>query len=430
MLAAVAVVCAISPDRVAGAAETVLMDEAGLRLVSEDRGRERYCRLTLAPQAGGRSGGPRIVLKSVAPRSGNRLTTRLRLEIESLPGARQTVAVIGDRRLPVTDVVVVDLAGRDKPALFAAIAAKSEIHITSRLADGRLHSARFEGRDLSKAFGTLYSQCKVATLGLDGMDDILAANESRLRVPPRELRRMTLLLHGRYARKLEPPRFTGKLASLTRELLERFSRDVGLPASRYLHRELLRKLREANYTPGRWRHRRYDNYASSKDWYVYTEGNGRNRRCFLESEARRVRGARIWRYPHMRFSVRANEDKGRMYLDLLTPNILITKRRSATATVDGASYFLAVRSGALLPVRRSGEFAADFVRAVRRGRQIVVAGLELGTREKLRLDFSANGFTAGFKAMMRLCRRPDLTLAPLAIVPPIRPPCANGPLPS
>jgi len=391
------------------AAETVLLNTATVRLTLDARGGRRNCTLNLKPHDGGEASGPRIVLRSAAPRARTRLTTTLGLSIEPFRGASQTVWVAGDQRRLVLPPATFDLTGQRRPVPFQELIARRDVHVTSRMADGTYRSARFRGADMITAFGRLYRDCGVDTQRLDAVAGLFAAEERRLALTPQDLRRMTLVLHGRYDNGLEPPAVTGELAPATRDLLERFSRDSGLTPTRYLYPALLRRLKAAKFKPRRWTHRKYDNFRRLRDWYVYTQGSGRNRRCVLETEALRATGALIWRYPHMRFSVRARERRGTMYVDLLTPNILRFRGGvGSTATVDGRRWGLAQTRDAVLPVKRSGEFAAGFVTAVRRGQRVVVTGSELDSGQPVAVEFSARGFTAGFNALMVNCNRPDL----------------------
>lgn len=391
------------------ATEKVLSDSDTARLVQvAGAGRTQLCRLEIRPVAiSSGPDAPSLVFATELLKRGTR-TERLIQTVEPIAGAEATEIVIGDRRTIAPEPKAFSLSDQEPPAAFAALLGSRPVHVTTRMADGTVRSARFDGAPLVTALGALHDDCGVETTRLEAVEDLFAARERALALSPQDLKRYIWVLHAQYPRDLTPPVVKSGPTDATRRLLERFTREQGLAPSRYFSRDVLSKLGKAPFKPTPWDHRRNPGFRRYGDWYVYTEGKGRTRRCLLESEATGATGAMIWQYPHMRFWALANEGDATLRYDILTPNPVRLAGRAANVNVDGQLWAMANLDDAVVPVETDGSLSWKFVQAVLKGSGMTVTGPEAETGAPLTLDFSARGFTAGLKWIMKTCNRPDL----------------------
>jgi hypothetical protein len=277
-------------------------------------------------------------------------------------------------------------------------------------ADGFWHSARYEGLTTAGIVQVLERSCAIAA-GAPGpapgpTEADLRGAETALSLTEGQRRHIRWVLAQRYGGAAASPGTGGVLTSEDRGRLERFSRETGLPASRYLTAETARRLLAEPFSP-----RTTDTSLRGRD--VLVSGSWASMRartgfgCEVMTDALTVTGLDLWEMPVMSFRITERSTGNSMIIDLIEPNPFLASA-PVRVIVDGRSYPLVSEEGAIKLPRAGPHRDNAAIKAIRRGNRIEFQGTSSADGRAGRVVFSAVGFTAAFDRMMRLCNRPRL----------------------
>lgn len=282
---------------------------------------------------------------------------------------------------------------------------KRPFFLTSKTADGRYASARYENIEPLGIIAILEAQCSFSSSTLTAATpDQLRAKESALALSGDQLRHIRWVLNSRYGSSNSTPIPASILTTGERGYLERYARDIGQPKTRYLTEVLANRLLREEFRPRAVNRAGNRGYSRLKDWETYRWTTDR---CAVSSAAISWSGLNLYVRPEILFTARDRADGNAIFFDMVTPNPFRTGS-TVTLVVDGRSYRLQWNSGRLLP-RRDGDGVSDeTMKAFRRGNNIEFRGTSKDSGRPASVYYSASGFTGAFNQMMRDCRRPAL----------------------
>lgn len=361
------------------------------------------CTVTLIPTAS-RGEGPRIVVRT----RGKWQPDSLSIGYVAPSGAGLPEIVFRNQRKPFEPVAMQPAARVRLTAIWQILERarrfRQPVFLTSRMAGGAFVSTRYDGLDPQGIISILETQCgfQSTTLTARGPADH-AALENRLRLNRDQIRHIRWILASRFGgRWVGEPR-GARITARERVWIERYTRLKNGRPSRYLTRESANMLLRENFVARRKNFERSRNFRRHGDWYSFMNASGTA--CEIRTDALHWAGDQFFYAPQMRFVARRSATGSRLGLYIVTPNPFIGFR-PVIASVDGRRYRLQVDRGVVKPRRiRSGVVSSDVIRAIFRGRDIVVEGTGRRSRRPVRVVFSASGFTSAFNSMIRDCNR-------------------------
>lgn len=392
-------------------AQTVLVKQDVLTLTARDAGGQRTCLMTLVPSAPIDAEEPQLIFATEPWREGQPRATVLELGVAKLGEGAEAIQLLSDdARQDIGISNPFDLSAQTRPLALDAFLAGRPVHLTGRLPDGTYRSAMFEAPGFPQAFAIMHRECGIETGTLAAMSDLFAEEEKALGLGGQDLRKLVWTLHSKYEDTAAPPSMDDALSTETRNLVLRYSEEKGLAPSRYLTEQIVARLNRENFKPKRIAFSARD-FKRSRDWYTFSEIVGDNRRCVLGTEAKTLRGGMVWRYPHLQFAaVQRTPRRGLLTFDLLTPRVVVLEGSRSIAQVDGRRFTLAVdeTTDTVVPTAAIGSPFTDFIRSVQNGRSVIMRGPHADSDGSLVIEFSALGFTAGFRRLIEICGRGDL----------------------
>lgn len=279
-----------------------------------------------------------------------------------------------------------------------AYRAKQPFFLTAQLADGRYASSRFERLDPRGLLQIFEKQC-----GFTKQKTVaeLLAEEKALRLNRDQLRHIRYVLNARYRSGTSAP--VADAASLfdnERGFLEQYTREMGLPVSRYLTRTSADRLLSVRFQPVRVTNSGRDAYRRHKEWETYQNGKW----CYFVTSATSVSGLDPYYMPQMIYGVERNVSGNAMSFDMVSPNPF-NPSRPVYAVVDGRRHNLWMDRNWIKPRRERDGLSDAVIKAIRAGRSVEIRGTSKATGRNVSVRFSASGFTSAFRHTRDTCNR-------------------------
>lgn len=396
-----AVLCAVGPAQ----SETLTSGVPGLNLVKT----ASECVLTIGPQEEPASSTPKLLLSAEQGRAGRsaRITLSGR---EGEPGGILQV-VVGDRRFKFSEAIRVEPRDLSLPPVLKALLERRVIHLTEIRPGPTYASVAIQQPRLVEALAAMQKVCGVVFEALTPVSAVLAAQERDLKLTRKQLRHVVYVLNSRFSKDVpvDPP-ISSLINDRTRENLKEYRLEKKSTPSKFLDSHVVKSLMRESFSPITLSYADHPSYRRHRDWFQRAETRGSDRTCILSTTARSVRGGVIWRFPEIRVLATAAGARGQLLFDVLNPRLLDLASGRSRIEIDGWSATLAERGGYAVPVKATGAIDTGLIRALRRGTRVALTGPLKETGETIRLEFSALGFTSGFKGLMSACGRPDLKL--------------------
>lgn len=274
--------------------------------------------------------------------------------------------------------------------------------------DGDYSSARYDDLTPGQIARTLAIGCNF--FDLDPITPTLVEAklaERRLDLTLDQIRHIKAVLTSAYGESGTQPGTSGDWTITDRRLIGLFNQDNEQNIGEYLSEATVAELLELEPIL------QTDIQESSRttasafaNWSVYLEETGGI--CSIESAATKVSGYPVNIIPIMRLSLARSDTGGLMAFDLTQPNNF-EPSASIRAVIDGRPIELMIETsgGALVPrPLPDGRLSNEFTTSLRRGNEIIIEGTAMETGDPIRLEYSAQGFTAAFREMSGLCERP------------------------
>lgn len=285
-----------------------------------------------------------------------------------------------------------------------ATSAKLPFFLTHQGRDGGWSSSRYEQLDPQGIQRLMEQNCQMER---PKTPQELEREEQALRLTPDQMVHIRWVLNRHFGPANATPGFGAALQESERGFLSSYATRSGLPATRYLNRAIADRLLFERADPIRRNYSSFRSVQRSGDWISY--GDSSLSRCYAESEAQSWTGDLFYTPPRMVFFALTSETGSLLGIDMVTPSPFNASRQ-IRAVIDGKSFPLQADNGRFIkPQSLRGGLDSSVVKAIRAGRSIAVIGTSSRTGNPLTLNFSASGFTAAFRGMMSLCRRPGLS---------------------
>lgn len=283
----------------------------------------------------------------------------------------------------------------EKPVLF---------NLTGRDADEEFHSSSYRALSKSEVATALVDECDAKGGPFKPSEIGSLEEEKALGLKPREIRHIRWVLNQKYSDAVDVGR--GDMTDGERDMLARYAAERQMEPSRYLNADLAARLKAEEFKPKRKNLRREPGFKRFEDWISYDDVD--NRTCAIVSFAKRTKGFKTYTVPRMEIHADPSARGNSLFFDFVTPN-RFNNDYPITATVDGRKIRLNIEDGRVRPVDlRNGFASSDIVRAIRRGKEIVIRGTGMNGKTKHVVRFSALGFTAAFNKMAYDCDRPRI----------------------
>lgn len=277
-------------------------------------------------------------------------------------------------------------------------------HLTGRDGAEEYHSTTYRSLTAADIATALSDECG-AKGGPFAASEIGSLEEEKsLELKPRDKRHIRWVLNQKYSDSMDVSR--GAMTDRERNWLAKYASANGLEPSRYLNEELAALLLKEKFKPKRKNLRGEPGFKRFEDWISYDDVDSDT--CAIVSFAKKVKGFKTYTVPRMEIHADPAARGNSLYFDFVTPN-RFNDDFPITAIVDGRKIRLNIEDGRVRPIdMRNGFASADIVRAIRRGKEIVIRGTGLNGKSKHSVRFSALGFTAAFHKMARDCNRPKV----------------------
>lgn len=275
--------------------------------------------------------------------------------------------------------------------------------LTRQASDGSWASSRYEGLDPRGIQRLMEQNCE---LERPKTPQDLEREEQALRLTPDQMRHIRWVLNRLFGPPNAQPGYGAVLQESERGYLANFASRAGMEPTRYLNRALADRLLWERADAVRKSYTAFRNVQRVGDWVSY--GDSTLRRCTVETEAQTWTGDVFYNPPRMVFFAMSAESGDLLGIEMTQPSPF-NPNRPIRAIVDGKSFALDADDGRFIkpPMLRGGRDVA-VIRAIRAGRSVAITGTSSRNGNALTLNFSASGFTAAFRNMMNLCRRPGL----------------------
>ncbi|WP_108856759.1 hypothetical protein [Aliiroseovarius pelagivivens] len=277
-------------------------------------------------------------------------------------------------------------------------------HLTGRDGNDEFHSASYTNLTTTGITAALANECGAKGGPFQPSEIGSLEEEEALELKPRDIRHIRWVLNQKYsnAEDVGLGDFTGR----ERDMLVEYASSNGHEPTRYLNKAIAEQLLEEKFKPKRKDLRGEPGFKRFDDWISYDDSEDGT--CAIVSFAKSTKGFKTYTVPRMEIHADPSARGNSLYFDFVTPN-RFNNDFPITATVDGRKIRLNIEDGRVRPVDlRSGFASADIVRAIRRGKEVVIRGTGKNEKAKHVVRFSALGFTAAFNKMAYDCDRPRI----------------------
>lgn len=277
-------------------------------------------------------------------------------------------------------------------------------HLSGRDGKDEFHSAAYTGLTSNGIALALANECNAKGGPFKPSEIGSLEEEEALGLKSREIRHIRWVLNRKYSDVEDAGR--GEITKRERDMLAQYAAANGLEPTRYLNERVAGLLLAEKFKPKRKDLRGEPGFKRFKDWISYDDVESDT--CAIVSFAKKIKGFKTYAVPRMEIHADPSARGNSLFFDFVTPN-RFNNDYPITATVDGRKIRLNIEDGRVRPIDlRNGYASADIVRAIRRGKEIVIRGTGLNGKSKHVVRFSALGFTAAFNKMAYDCDRPRI----------------------